>query len=87
MANATTLSIIPMRHGIKIVINTAKVRENEKIAIYGFSGKLVRMLSAASDEIIWDGKDQQRNNVPAGCYIVKADADKVAYSRNFVFSH
>ncbi len=85
--NATPLAIIPLRKGMKIVINDAKVGENARIAIYGFNGKLVRILSAASDEIIWDGKDQRGNLVPKGCYIVKADADNRTCSMNFVFSH
>lgn len=85
--NAIPLTIIPLQKGMKIVLNDAGVRENAKIAIYGLGGQLVRMLSVAGSEIIWDGKDLRGNLVPKGCYIVKADADNSIYSINFIFSH
>ena len=85
MVNATSLSIIPVRHGIKIVIKDAKARGSIKIAIYGMNGKLIREVPVTTDNTLWDGKNRQGNSVPTGCYIVKAVVNNVPCTRDFVF--
>ena len=84
---AAPLTVIPVRQGMKIVINDSKAlaRESAKIAIYGLHGKLVRTVSGAGNEIIWDGKDRCGNVVPKGCYIVNVAADNMTGSRGFIF--
>jgi hypothetical protein len=85
MVNATPLSVMPVRHGIKIVIKDAKARGSIKIAIYGMNGKLIRELPVTSENTLWDGKNRQGNSMPKGCYIVKAVVDNVPCTRDFVF--
>jgi hypothetical protein len=85
MVNATPLSIIPVRHGIKIVIKDAKARGSIKIAIYGMNGKLIQELPVTSDITLWDGKNRQGYSVPTGCYIVKAVVNNVSSITDFVF--
>jgi hypothetical protein len=84
MVNAAPLSIIPVLHGIKIVMRDAGARGSTTIAIYGVNGKLVRELPVTSAVTLWDGKNREGNSVPTGCYIVKAVVDNVTCTRDFV---
>lgn len=69
-----TCSSNPFEESVIISFEGAQIPE--QLIIYDTSGRLVRRLQCSGEgSFLWDGRDSQGEEVPAGCYTVRSVSD------------
>jgi carboxypeptidase D len=81
------ISITPNNKGVKISCKNAK--SISMAAIYDMKGKLIKVfqLDAGNTSITWDGSDNSKKRISAGCYIIQVKTLKSNFNQPFIFSY
>ena len=65
-----------------IAFDRSMVDENSALEIYNIRGQKVRAFAIQqSTQIIWDGRNEQKQLVPSGVYLIKLSSDKGTFTQ------
>ena len=62
----------PFTNNITFLLNSPNKDEVVDFQIYGIDGKRYRKWEGKAHKIIWDGCDEENNEIPGGIYLIKA---------------
>lgn len=74
----------PFKNELTIDLKTDKRNAVEKVTIYNLKGQVVKNFTNESKKIIWNGKDNNNNNVANGVYFLKVKSNNNQITKKVV---